>query len=99
MKIRLKNQVGMIKECPAPSFSWTTFFFGLWPAVFRADWKYAGIMLIASMFTFGLSQIFFWFKYNELHVKGLLEKGYEPADNESMMILVSKGLIAMPQND
>lgn len=39
MKVRLRNDVGMIKECKV-GFSWTNFFFGFFCPLFRGDWKY-----------------------------------------------------------
>ena len=52
-----------MKQAPV-GFSWTTFFFGLFPAMFRSDWKWAGIQLLCAMFTWGLSSIVFCFIYN-----------------------------------
>lgn len=36
------NQLKQVKV----GFSWTTFFFGFWPALFRGDWLWAVIGLI-----------------------------------------------------
>ena len=64
-------------------FSWTSFFFGPWPALFRGDWKFAilGFVIgIAGWFTAGIGNIVYGFvvgfKYNEWYVNGLLEKGW-----------------------
>ena len=93
MNIRLKNDVGMVKECKI-GFSWTTFFFGFFPAIFRGDWKWAIVQFIAACCTFGLSSIVFCFIYNKLYINGLLEKGYKPASDVDRDILVGKGFIA-----
>ena len=93
MNIRLKNDVGMVKECKI-GFSWTTFFFGFFPAIFRGDWKWAIIQFIVACCTFGLSSIIFCFIYNKLYINGLLEKGYKPASDVDRDILVGKGFLA-----
>lgn len=59
MKVMLKNEnTGQIKQAKI-GFSWTVFFFGFFPAIFRGDWKWFLIILIASMFTFGFSNLVF----------------------------------------
>lgn len=96
MKIRLVKPTGIIVERPT-GFSWTTFFFGMFPAMFRNDWKYALIMVIAAAATCGLSQLLFIFKYNKWHLEDLLEKGYKAADAVSHSKLIQIGLIAQSQ--
>jgi hypothetical protein len=93
MIINLRNQVGMVKQRKV-GFSWTTFFFGFFPAIFRGDWKWAIIQFIAACITFGVSSIVFCFIYNKLHINDLLEKGYAPSDENSRMVLVAKGFVA-----
>lgn len=40
MKVMLKNEnTGQIKQAKI-GFSWTVFFFGFFPAIFRGDWKW-----------------------------------------------------------
>lgn len=93
MKVRLQNNIGMVKECKV-GFSWTTFFFGFFPALFRGDWKWAGIQIVAALFTYGISILVFCFIYNKLYINGLLEKGYSPASEVDRNILISKGFLA-----
>jgi hypothetical protein len=59
-------------------FSWTTLFFGFFPALFRADFKWAAIMTVAWICTFSLSQLVFPFMYNKLYFNDLLKKGFRP---------------------
>ncbi|MFA4762953.1 HrgC protein, partial [Helicobacter pylori] len=51
-------------------------------------------MVVAALFTFGLSNIVFAFIYNKQYTTRLLESGYEPADEYSRGILQSRGMIA-----
>jgi hypothetical protein len=101
MKARLKNDAGVMKEVKM-GFSWTTFFFGFLPALFRGDLKWAVIMLIIEAvlgsFTLGIGAgitgIVFSFVYNKINIKDLLEKGYRPADEQTQTELVSRGIVS-----
>ncbi|MFD1007018.1 hypothetical protein [Oceanisphaera ostreae] len=75
--IIFKNpNTGAIKEAPV-GFSWTVFFFGFFPPLFRGDWKWAVIMLLLASFTFNLSSIVFMFIYNKLYIKDLIGSGFK----------------------
>lgn len=73
-KATLSNGVD-VKTAPI-GFSWTTFFFGFWPAVFRFDWLWAAVLFVACLLTYGIAGIIFAFFYNKIYLKGLLSKGY-----------------------
>ena len=92
MKVRLVGVHKDLKEVKV-GFSWTTFFFGAFPALFRGDWKWFFIMLLVAFFTFGFSWLVFPFIYNKLYLKDLIKNGYKPASETDEQILVSKGLI------
>ena len=93
MKVMLKNEnTGQIKQAKI-GFSWTVFFFGFFPAIFRGDWKWFLIILVASMFTFGFSNLVFCFIYNKLYINDLLSQGYKAADEYSLSALQQKNIV------
>ncbi|AEI38363.1 MAG: hypothetical protein ABF461_05230 [Zymomonas mobilis subsp. pomaceae] len=57
-------------------FSWTTFFFGIWPAIFRGSWKFALLMFLTAIATLGLSCLVWPFIYNRLYLNDLIKDGY-----------------------
>ena len=72
----LKNsRSGQLREAPV-GFSWTVLFFGVFPPLFRSDFKWALIMFFAAIFSFGFSVLVFPFLYNKLYVKDLLKNGF-----------------------
>lgn len=76
-KILFENpETGAIKTAPA-GFSWTTFFFGFFPALFRGDFKWAIIQFVLLLLTAGLAGLVFMFIYNKLYIKDLIKKGFK----------------------
>jgi hypothetical protein len=71
-------------------FSWTTFFFGFFPPLFRGDFlTFIGafvVLVILGIVTFGSGAaiaMFVWaFFYNKYYTRKLLERGYAFADSE-----------------
>ena len=74
--INFQNKSGIVKEAPV-GFSWTTFFFGFFPALIRGDWLWAVIIFAATMVTFGFAGIVFAFIYNRLYIQELLKQGFK----------------------
>jgi hypothetical protein len=72
---------GIIKKAPV-GFSWTTLFFGGFPALFRGDIKWFFIQLLIACFTGGISNIVFAFIYNKTYIQKLLEKGFKVKEVE-----------------
>jgi hypothetical protein len=103
MKLRLKNQFGITKDVKI-GFSWTTFFFGIFPAIFRGD----GLGVL-SLFLLGIASILlatevhpiFYllnlvgpFCYNQNYIQRLLDNGYKPLEEgEGLYLLRTKGFI------
>ena len=96
--IVFKNpNTGAIKEAPV-GFSWTVFFFGFFPPLFRGDWKWAIIMFLIAMITMGLSGLVFMFIYNKLYIKELIGSGFkaESIGDEDMDSASTKVGIQIP---
>lgn len=84
---------GQYKTAPI-GFSWTTLFFGCFPALFRSDWKWALIQFGLALVTFGISWLVMPFLYNKLHIKELLNKGFVPTDENQCNYLIAKGIVS-----
>ena len=80
------------KEFPV-GFSWTILFFGFFPPLFRGDFKWGLIMLIAALFTSFISSLIFMFIYNKIYLKSLLEMGYTSIDSEEVLTPIEAKLI------
>ena len=95
MRATLKHsQTGALKDVPL-GFSWTTLFFGIFPALFRGDFKNAFIMFLLALFTLNLSWLIMPFFYNKMYVTDLVSKGWMPADQMSANTLRIKGVAFM----
>ena len=86
--LNLKDPMSpQIKQSPI-GFSWTVFLFGPFPPLFRSDWKYFAIILLAALFTFGISNLVFAFIYNKLYLNDLLNSGYTTEDPENIVSMI-----------
>ena len=75
--ITMKNpHTHQIKICPV-GFSWTVFFFGFFPPLFRSDFKWFLIIIFCTFFTLGLSNWVFGFIYNKMSLKDIVSKGFK----------------------
>ena len=83
--INLKHpQFAVVKQAPV-GFSWTVLFFGIFPPLFRGDWKFCLIMAVCAMVTLGFSNLVFAFIYNKLYINGLIDEGYTSDDAENIL--------------
>lgn len=76
------KRTGRIEEIPW-GFSWTTLFFGCFPALLREDWKWGGIIAISLIVAFHTvifylpAVIYFGVVYNRKHANKLLNNNYK----------------------
>lgn len=96
MKINLTNPITKQTKQVKIGFSWTVLFFGCFPMLFRADWLWFLLTLIASLVLapiFGIINIVLAIVYNKQYIKGLMAKGFVPADEASKNAMLSKGIV------
>jgi hypothetical protein len=80
-------------------FSWTTFLFGGFPALFRGDIVMGLIVIVLNMFTLGIAGIVWAFFYNKKYTLDLIERGYVFADSDAKVSLARERLgIAAPSD-
>ncbi|MDB5777433.1 MAG: hypothetical protein JWP38_3566 [Herbaspirillum sp.] len=100
IRIALKHkETGIIKD-GFYGFSWTTLFFGFFPALFRGDFiTFIGgfvIYVIIAMMTFGIGAFFvgfIWaFMYNKYYTCKLIERGYVLAGSDADNALAASRL-------
>jgi hypothetical protein len=85
-KIVMWNEARDLRGDGFYGFSWTTLFFGFFPALFRGDFLVfvAGLVvdLLVGVFTSGVGVLavhLVWaFLYNRQYTRRLLERGYVP---------------------
>lgn len=65
-----------IKKAPI-GYSWTTLFFGPFPALFRQDWLWALGLFFGNLLTYGIVGLVVSFFYNKAYLKGLFNSGYK----------------------
>ena len=62
-------------------FSWTTFFWGGFPALFRGQIVMGLLVIVLQILTFGFAGLIWAFFYNKKYTTDLLEKGYVYTDS------------------
>ncbi len=86
MNITLKRSEYDIKICKV-GFSWTIFFFGIFPLFFRGMVVQAFIVIL----TFGIANLYYMFAGNGVYINRLMSEGYVPADEYSKLIVARIG--------
>ncbi|TFW32112.1 hypothetical protein [Massilia horti] len=104
-RIALKHKESGIVKDGYYGFSWTTFFFGFFPALFRGDYiTFIGgfvVSVIIGIMTLGIGAFFIglvWsFMYNKYYTRKLLERGYVLAGSDADNTMAASALgIAIP---
>jgi hypothetical protein len=99
-----QKETGIMKD-GFYGFSWTTFFFVFFPALFRGDFiTFIGgfvISVIIAFVTYGIGAFFIglvWaFMYNKFYTRKLLERGYVFAGSDGDNALAASALgVATP---
>jgi hypothetical protein len=85
--VMLRNpQTGIVKK-GFYGFSWTTFFWGGLPALFRGDILVGLGVVVLSILTWGVAGFLWAFFYNKHYTLKLIEQGYQFADSEGKVAL------------
>ena len=91
--IKLKNSVGLTREMKV-GFSWTTFFFGGWVALFRGQWGELVKWIFLNPITLGIWGLVQCWTANKKQIISFLEKGYEPMTEDDRLVLMAKAIIS-----
>lgn len=79
IKVQMTNPAtGDVKKIKV-GFSWTVFFFGIFPFLFRGMVKHFFIWWLIGIFTAGLSNFYLMFAINRKTALYWHEKGYRPS--------------------
>ena len=76
MSVMMTHQITGEQRLAPTGFSWTTLFFGPFPALFRGDILWAVIMAGTALITVGFAWLVWPFLYNGLYQKRLCDKGF-----------------------
>jgi hypothetical protein len=82
-KIMMQHPVTGISKTGFYGFSWTTFFFGGLPALFRGDIIIGLVVVVIGLLTWWIAGIIWAFFYNKFYTLKLVEKGYVFVGTES----------------
>jgi len=91
-QIMLKHPgTGVIKK-GFYGFSWTTFFFGGFPALFRGEIFIGLALIVLQCITFGLAGLIWAFVYNKRYTVSLIENGYVLAGSDAEILQAKQKL-------
>ncbi len=82
-KIMLQHPVTGITKSGFYGFSWTTLFFGGFPALFRGDIVIGLVIIVIGILTWWIAGVIWAFFYNKYYTLKLVEQGYVLVCSES----------------
>jgi hypothetical protein len=94
MMVLFKNDFGMHREVKV-GFSWTSFFFGGFPFLFRGMPVHGLVWICLAMITFGVSNLILCFIITKKTAVHYLENGYKPVGS-NWDIAASSWSISLP---
>ena len=97
MLVQFKNDVGINREVKV-GFSWTSFFFGGFPFLFRGMPVHGIGWIILALITFGISNLVICFLINKQTAVHYLENGYKPV-GPNWDVAASAWDISLPQHE
>lgn len=91
--VKMKHKESGLVKNGFYGFSWTTLFFGMFPALFRGDFiTFIGgfaVLAIVGFFTLGIgaaiAMLVWAFLYNKYYTRKLLERGYAFDDADTVV--------------
>ena len=87
-RLSFEGPQGQLREAPV-GFSWTTLFFGPFPALLREHWVGAVAILLLVMITAWLAPLVIAFLYNKWYIKHLISNGYKVAEADRSVADIS----------
>lgn len=90
--VKMRNPKTGLTKNGVVGFSWTTLFFNGFPALFRGDLLIGIALIVAGIFTFGVSGLVAAFVYNKYYTTKLIESGYEFVDTPAKVAIAEQKL-------
>lgn len=69
----LNLQKNGLRKQVKQGFSFTTLFFGVFVALSRGMW----LQVIITMLTFGVANLYYMFRINDIYLERLIDRGWE----------------------
>lgn len=89
-KVFLKNpRTGQMREAPI-GYSWTMFFFGFFPPIFRGDWVAALILILLSCVLLFLPALVLSFFYNKMYLRRMINEGFEATGGTADLAVIER---------
>ncbi|MFE4029224.1 hypothetical protein ACFX4N_24005 [Priestia sp. YIM B13551] len=92
-QVTLTHKQSQVIKQHKVGFSWTTFFFGGWVAMFRGQWSEVAKWVFLNPITIGIWGIVQCWTANGKTITSSLEKGYVPNTQADADLLISKGIL------